>query len=81
MTKMMIAGIINVEKYWLDESNKNKILSSRGVTLVGVFGGRTSVSPPSHIPAGVTCAPTISNGSFIIFVTFADNFSSSFNKI
>lgn len=81
IAKIMIAGIINVEKYWSDVSNKSKILSSRGVTLLGVFGGRTSVNPPSHIPEGITCAPTTLNDGFIYFVTFSDNFSSSFNKI
>lgn len=71
--------MINVEKYWSDVSNNNKILSSRGVTF-GVLGGRTSVSPPSHIPEGVTCALIMLNDGLIIFVTFSDNFSSSFNK-
>lgn len=80
MTKIMMAGIINVEKYWSDVSNKSKILSSRGVTLLGFFGARTSVSPPSHIPEGVTRASTTLNGELIYFVTFSDNFSSSFNK-
>lgn len=80
MTKIMIVGIIKVEKYSSDVSNKSRILSSRGVTLLGIFGGRTSVCPPSHIPEGVTCASTTLNGGLIITVTFSDNFSSSFNK-
>lgn len=80
MIKIIIAGMINVEKYCSDVSNKSKILSSRGVTLLGVSGGRTSVSPPSHIPLGITCALTTLNG-LIFFVTFTDNFSSSFSKI
>lgn len=76
----MIAGIINVEKYWSGLLNMSKI-SSWGETFLGIFGGCTSVSPPSHTPAGIIWASTTLNDGPRILVTFSDNFSSSSNII